>query len=201
MQVLSFLDIPDLHILSSASKHFYFLSRDIALHKRRITIVTPYILAHWAPSRPTPLDIIRRGGPIKGLELERRWCIEGGYIYSLSSQRQYNASLRLRTSLLKRTLKHHLATRPKSSNIPPSILPDENKRVAMRLLPALVSLKKERGKDETKRGLRGLKRVEEVWKGGMAGWDDKNERVRLAIVPGVRKFVRFFEDLSKAGKN
>lgn len=87
---VSYLDLPDLAVLSQVMPTLNPLTSDPVLHKYRLSIVSPSRINHFlfgtTPQghalRPTVGDLVQRG-VIRGLGIERRWRM-GSYFYSLN---------------------------------------------------------------------------------------------------------------------
>lgn len=87
---VSYLDLPDLAVLSQVMPTLIPLTSDPVLHKYRLSIVSPSRINHFlfgtTPQghalRPTVGDLVQRG-VIRGLGIERRWRM-GSYFYSLN---------------------------------------------------------------------------------------------------------------------
>jgi hypothetical protein len=119
----------------------------------------------------------------------------------------YESSLRLEHARVVRVLSNHLTNRkphPKqAASLDRVILPSETNSplVSRRLLPVIARLKWSMKRDGLARRVRGSSA-----KGsdGPRWWIEgsgrilihEGERIRLAVCPGVRKFVKFFEQLS-----
>jgi len=161
--------------------------------------------------RPTVSDLIQRN-VMRGLQIERRWRM-GAYLYSAQSVKQYETSVRLHHHHVVRVLTRHLRARalqpiPGSSNLH-SHLPIESRshRVSRSLLPIIVRLKWSMACDRTSRSVRvrppakGLINGEENLKRWLEGSGQallrENERVRLAICPGIKKLIGFYENRSR----
>lgn len=118
--------------------------------------------------------------------------------------KQYETSRRLQLSHVRHVLAAHLQR--KSRQALARVLPDaeESCSCSPRLLPAMHSLKWSIRKDMLARLVRecehegsGSGKATAWLEGKGHGLWTENERIRLAICPGVRKIVRFFESIGK----
>ncbi|KAF9270646.1 hypothetical protein L218DRAFT_48718 [Marasmius fiardii PR-910] len=101
LHIFTYLDLPELALLSKISPRLASIASDPALHKNRLRIIAPSRVQHslfaQGPQgialRPTIPDLVHRG-VVKGLGIERRWR-DGSYFYSQRSIVLYEASIRL----------------------------------------------------------------------------------------------------------
>jgi hypothetical protein len=88
LHVFSYLDLPDLAVLSQLSPVLARLASDPALHNNRLRVVSPARVKHdlfgVSPRgdalRPSVGDLVHRG-VMRGLAIERRWRA-GTYFHS-----------------------------------------------------------------------------------------------------------------------
>ncbi|KAH8110612.1 hypothetical protein DFH11DRAFT_1690694 [Phellopilus nigrolimitatus] len=224
LHILSYLDIPELDALSCISPTLKILTQDPLLHRIRISVVAPSRIQHslfalGGALRPTVPDLVH-WGVLRGLGLERRWRM-GLYLNSRESVKQYETSKRLQLSRVRHVLSTHLQHKapPELARIlPDGEAPSSVRAIAPRLLPAVRSLKWSIRRDKFARMVRDRETSSAIaglpgsangsgtrtgssmlswFEGKGRGLWKENERVRLAICPGVGKFVRFYENLSK----
>jgi hypothetical protein len=137
------------------------------------------------------------------------------FIDTLKSVNQYETSIRLHYDHVGRVLTRHLRARalqPIPESLPSNLhthLPIESQshRVSRSLLPVIVRLKWSMARDQISRSVRvrppakGLVNDEKNFKRWLEGKGyallRENERVRLAICPGIKKLVGFYETLSQ----
>jgi len=99
VNLVTFLDIPDLAALSQLSPVLAVLASDPALHRTRILVVAPSRVSHslfgrslhGVALRPTIRDLVDRG-VMRGLGIVRRWRM-GLYFYSPHVCFMYNCSV------------------------------------------------------------------------------------------------------------
>ncbi|CAA7264863.1 unnamed protein product [Cyclocybe aegerita] len=224
LHILSYLDYPDLAVLAGLVPSLVPLTSDPVLHKYRLKIVSPSRVNHdlfgRSPAghafRPTIGDLVQRG-VIRGLGIERRWRM-GAYFYSLNSIKQYENG----RSLSRRHASHILSVQLRRRTIPGSsasaalqtlytshVLPDVESSspfIARSLLPVVRKLKWSLQRDSLARVFKDSARQV-----GVAGWLSStkgeeearrvfadNEKLRLAVCPGVSKRVGFYEKLGEA---
>ncbi|KAG5637646.1 hypothetical protein H0H81_003723 [Sphagnurus paluster] len=214
---VSYLDLPDLAALSQAFPIFSALAEDPVLHRNRVRIIAPSRVKHslfgagphGIAFRPTISELIQRG-VIRGFGIERRWRM-GAYLYSRNSIVQYENGLRLTrrhaSDVISVQLRRRL-TRDKFLESISHVLPNiesASHTISRILLPAIHQLKWSIQRDKISRMVRIKSCVapgqETV---GFGIWHEKKgcgivqdgERVRLAICPGVKKMVRFYERLA-----
>jgi len=216
LHIFSYLDIPDIQLLATLYPELEQLSNDKALHRTRILVVAPSRVEHALFSnggslRPTIIDLVRRG-LMRGIGIERRWR-NGGYVYSPSAVNQYETSQRLQKNYLRRKLAAYLHTRSASKTATTmkglhsaGVLPDieySTPSISRTLLPVMRQLKWCIQRDTLAQRVR---RFNPLGASGLfLGWVEgrghgilvDGERVRLAICPGVKKFVAFYEGLGK----
>jgi len=219
LHILSYLDLPELLSLSRTSWNLRPLAADPILHRNRILVVAPSRVEHSlfaqgvaGPMRPTVPDLVQRN-VLRGLHIERRWRM-GAYLYSAQSVRQYETPVRLYYDHIARMLTRHLRARalqpmPNSlSSNPHDHVPIETRshRVSRSLLPVIVRLKWSMARDRVSRSVhvrppvKGLVNDEKTFKRWLEGSGRAlmrdHERVRLAICPGIKKLIGFYENLS-----
>lgn len=215
LHILSYLDIYELDCLATLSPILNILSSDPILHRHRLRVVTPSRIGHslFAQGchgllRPTIADLVRMN-VMRGIGIERRWRL-GIYFYSVQSVKLYESSLRLEHARIVRVLTVHLTKRatPTEQADPLNnvILPSETNshQVSRRLLPVIARLKWSMKRDGLARRVRaghgqtdrGTERLRWWLEGGGRVLVHDSERIRLAVCPGVRKFVRLFEGLA-----
>ncbi len=112
--------------------------------------------------------------------------------------KQYENSLRLKVTHVRRVLSTHLQRRRSAAQ---SVMPDASSpSIAKSLLPVLHKLKWCIRCDKFARMVRAtttsMDGVSIVNAGILGRWGE-NERIRLAICPGIRKIVRHYEDLGR----
>ncbi|ESK90939.1 f-box domain-containing protein [Moniliophthora roreri MCA 2997] len=222
LYIFSYLDLPDLAILSQLSARLAILTSDPALHKNRLRIIAPSRVQHslfaQGPQgislRPTILDLVHRG-VVKGLGIERRWR-DGSYFYSQRSIMLYEASIKLSRRHAGHVVSTVLRQRTQSSNDvilktlhATHVLPEEcsSLRVSRILLPVMRKLQWSFQRDKLSRSFRdGTVHVYSMpgKSANFGKWAESRgkgivqdgERVRLALCPGdVRKKVGFYESL------
>lgn len=110
----------------------------------------------------------------------------------IQSVKQYETSQRLQLSHVRHVLAAHLQR--KSPQALARVLPDAE-ACSPRLLPAVRSLKWSIRRDKFARMVRDREGTR-VFEGRLRGLWKENERVRLAICPGVGKIVRLFESIN-----
>ena len=119
---------------------------------------------------------------------------------------QYEVSLRLQRTHAGNVVESTLRRRSAASKhrvYSARVLPDERAVVSPSLIPAMRKLKWQIQRDRLAQLVKA--RSEMVRNGGVVAWlEDRgkavmrreNERVRLALCPGIGGIVRFYEDLS-----
>ncbi|KDQ63227.1 hypothetical protein JAAARDRAFT_188825 [Jaapia argillacea MUCL 33604] len=221
LHIFSYLDLPELHALAQISPFLTSLTADPVLHRQRILIVAPSRVGHslfgQSPEgfalRPTVGDLVHRG-VMRGLGIERRWRM-GAYFYTTLSVKQYEASRRLQRRHTSDVLTIHLRRRsPTPENAmeilrKAGILPDAESSslfISRPLIPIMHKLKWSIQKDKLAKMVRDKSFGTIVGgSGGVGAWLEakgrnvvkEGERVRLAVCPGVRKIVRFYEELAR----
>ena len=87
ISLVSYLDLPELLLLSRISWNLRTLATDPILHRERILVVAPSRVEHSlfargiaGPIRPTVSDLVQRN-VMRGLQIQRRWRM-GAYLYS-----------------------------------------------------------------------------------------------------------------------
>ncbi|KAJ6609374.1 hypothetical protein B0H10DRAFT_2064601 [Mycena sp. CBHHK59/15] len=213
LHIFSFLDLPDLAVLSRLSSVLARLASDPALHNNRLRVVFPARVQHdlFAQSprgdvlRPSVADLVHRG-VMRGLAIERRWRA-GAYFYSHGSVVQYETSLLLARQHVGHIVSMHLRRRGAAPNPlkhlhQSQVYPDIESSclsVSRSLLPVMRKLKWSLQRDKLAKMVRDGSIL------GFGKWMEGNgrrvvhegERVRLAICPDIRKIVGFYEDLTK----
>ncbi|KAJ6502662.1 hypothetical protein DFH09DRAFT_1335808 [Mycena vulgaris] len=214
LHILSYLDLPDLAVLSSLSPVLARLAADPALHKNRLRVISPARLQHnlfgLSPRgeilRPSVGDLVHRG-VMRGLAIERRWRA-GNYFYSHVSVVQYETSLLLARQQAGHVLSVHLRRRGAAPNPlhdlhQSHVYPDvesSSLSISRSLLPVMRKLKWSLQRDKLAKMVRDGSGIL-----GVSKWLDsgngrhlvhEGERVRLAICPDIRKIVGFYEDLT-----
>ncbi|KAI8990693.1 hypothetical protein BD414DRAFT_413930 [Trametes punicea] len=215
LYILSFLDLPDLACLARAYPELETLVEDPVLHRERLRVVAPSRVSHAlfgrSPSglqlRPTIPDLVHRG-IMRGIGIERRWRT-GSYFYSTHMVKQYEISLRLQWTHARDVVSHVLRARSPAARetfYHTRVLPRDAS--AAHVSPSLVStvrrLRWALQRDRLARLVRD--RCHIVKNGGVADWLEgkgraalsrENERVRLALCPGIKNIVRFYEGLAR----
>ncbi|THH18432.1 hypothetical protein EW146_g2574 [Bondarzewia mesenterica] len=221
LYILSFLDIPDLAAIACVNEYLAVLATDPILQRTRLLVVAPSRVshslfalgAHGAPLRPTVADLVHRG-VMKGLGIERRWRM-GFYFYSPLSVINYESSVRLQRRHASNIISCHLRRRPHTLQTlkTPHVLHDVESfspAISRSLLPVMRKLKWSIRRDSLSKMVRNKSGMYVVGKGdqssgGLGRWIETRstilkgecERVRLAICPGVKKFVDFYEHLGR----
>ncbi|KAI0368862.1 hypothetical protein BV20DRAFT_980448 [Pilatotrama ljubarskyi] len=215
LYILSFLDLPDLTSLARAFPDLAQLVEDPILHRERLRVVAPSRLSHslfgqspsGLPLRPTLPDLVHRG-IIRGLGVERRWRA-GLYFYSPNMVRQYESSLRLQWTHARDVLAHALRARSPAARetfYHTRVLPRETSAAPVSA-PLVSTVRRLRWALQRDRLARLVKdRSEMVKNGGVVAWLEgkgrsalwrENERVRLALCPGIKGIVKFYEGLAR----
>ncbi|KAJ6469637.1 hypothetical protein C8R47DRAFT_1150356 [Mycena vitilis] len=209
LYIFSFLDLPDLAILSRLSPVLARLTSDEALHNNRLRVICPArvehdlfaVGPHGHVLRPSVGDLVHRG-VMRGLAIERRWRA-GTYFYSHLSVVQYETSLRLARRQTSHVLSVHLRRRSAASNplLKSRAFPDveaSSLSISRALLPIMHKLKWSLQRDKLAKMVRdgsGIFGVNQ-WLEGRRHIVHEGERVRLAICPDIRKIVGFYENLT-----
>ncbi|PVF98186.1 hypothetical protein CPB86DRAFT_806919 [Serendipita vermifera] len=220
LYILSYLDLPDLDSLSTVNHALSRLRSDRILHRNRLRIVAPSRVehslfaqgCHGTLLRPSVGDLVRMN-VMKGLGIERRWRL-GNYFYSAQSVKLYESSLRLEQARVIRVLKNHLSKRIQEGNtgihVAVVTLPSEAESplISRRLLPVIASLKWSMKRDKVTRRLRArppekgmitdMDHFRSLLEGSGRSLIRDGERVRLAVCPGIRRIVKFFEEMAVA---
>ncbi|KAH9829424.1 uncharacterized protein C8Q71DRAFT_718294 [Rhodofomes roseus] len=211
---VSYLDLPELANLARVSPVLACYAEDPVLHHHRLHVVAPSRVSHslfgqssdGLPLRPTVSDLVHRG-IMRGLGIERRWRA-GMYFYSQHMVAQYEVSLRLQRTHAGNVVESALRRRSSTSLYriySARVLPDElpSAAISSTLIPAMRKLKWSIQRDRLAKLVKA--RSEMVREGGVVAWlEDRgkavmrreNERVRLALCPGIGGTVRFYENLS-----
>ncbi|OBZ79238.1 hypothetical protein A0H81_01398 [Grifola frondosa] len=213
LYILSFLDLPDLACLARAVPALSNLTDDPVLHHTRLHVVAPSRVSHslfgrsltGVPLRPTVADLVHRG-IMRGLSIERRWRA-GLYFYSQLMVTQYESSLRLQRTHAGNVVSSNLRNRSASTLEKlylARVLPDgPSSAVSPSLISTIRRLKWSIQRDRLSRFIRDRSNM--VRNGGIVVWLEgqgrvltrrENERVRLALCPGIKGIVRFYEGLS-----
>jgi len=225
LHIFSYLDLPDLACLARLSPYLGRLASDPALHRIRILVVAPSRISHslfalgpqGVAFRPTVGDLVRRG-VMRGPGIERKWRM-GLYLYSTNSVKQYEIGLRLQRRYTSIIVSTHLRRRSPGSNALKSlcqshVLPDvesSSLSISRSLLPIMHQLKWSIQRDKLAKVVRdgacvGNMSSKDNGSGGrLAIWMEAGgkgivqdgERVRLALCPGIRKIVGFYENLGR----
>ncbi|EPQ60357.1 hypothetical protein GLOTRDRAFT_135065 [Gloeophyllum trabeum ATCC 11539] len=219
LHIFSYLDLPELAALSKLSPGLASLAADPVLQRFRLLVVAPSRVQHslfaLSPQgdalRPTIADLVHRG-VIRGLGIERRWRL-GMYIYSPFSVKQYENLLRLQRrhtcDVLSIHFRRRSAAQKKALDVlrDAGVLPDaesSSMHVSRSLIPVMHQLKWSIQRDRLAKVVRD-KGLIAKGPGGPAAWLEakgrtlvkEGERVRLALCPGVRKIVKFYEELGR----
>ncbi|TFK77395.1 hypothetical protein BDN72DRAFT_953835 [Pluteus cervinus] len=223
LSIFSYLDLPDLAVLSRLAPRLAQLAADPVLHQERLRVVTPSRVRHslfatssqGVPLRPTVGDLVHRG-VIRGLGIERRWRM-GQYFYSQHSIIQYEAGRRLSRQHTRDILSDHLKRRPEALGVllksfhGTYILPDvefATAKISRSLLPTVRKLKWSLHCDQIAKKMResshGSQEGQETVNFGV--WLEKRgrgvvqdtERVLLALCPGIRGVARRYEALARS---
>ncbi|KLO05049.1 hypothetical protein SCHPADRAFT_947223 [Schizopora paradoxa] len=202
--IFSYLDLPELDVIGHVSPVLKRLAQDPALHRVRIRVVAPariqhFLFAHGGNLRPSVGDLVQ-WNVFRGLGIERRWRM-GAYLYSPQSVRQYENSQRLEVTHVRRVLSTHLQRRraTTAAAAAQSVMPDAEfvsspPSIAKSLLPVLHKLKWCIRRDKFARMVRATTGMNASV--AILGRWDENERIRLAICPGIRKIVKYYEGLA-----
>ncbi|KAI9570300.1 hypothetical protein HD554DRAFT_2204100 [Boletus coccyginus] len=225
LHIFSFLDIPDLAVLSRVSKSLALLTADPVLHRTRLRVVAPSRVQHSlfgrSPEgillRPTIPELVHRG-VMRGFQIERR-LRTGAYLYSPHAANQYEITLRVQQTHTKVLLSSYLRTRLSPPTALKSlhylhVLPDIESSilsVSRSLLPVVHKLKWSIQKDNMSRIIRthtfsamNLCTSPHPFNGRFGMWAEfkganifgESERVRLALCPDVRKMIKFYEEMA-----
>jgi len=205
--IFSYLDLPELDIIGHVSPMLRRLVQDPALHRVRIRIVAParirhFLFAYGGNLRPSVMDLVH-WNVLRGLGIERRWRT-GAYLYSPQSVKQYENSQQLKVIHVRRILSIHLQRRRTEESAAQAVMPDaefaSSPSIAKSLLPVLHKLKWCIRRDKFARMVRATTTSVDgvsIVKSGILGRWGENERIRLAICPGIRKIVKHYEDLAR----
>ncbi|KAJ7161248.1 hypothetical protein C8R43DRAFT_992000 [Mycena crocata] len=213
LYIFSWLDLPDLAMLSKLAPVLARLAADPALHNNRLRVISPARVKHdlfgLSPRghilRPSVGDLVQRG-VMRGLGLERRWRT-GTYLYSHLSVVQYETSLLLARQQTGHVLSSHLRRRGAAPNPlktlhQSQVYPDvemSSLTISRSLLPVMRKLKWSLQRDKLAKVVRdgsGIFGVSKWLEGNGRQIVHDGERVRLAICPDIRKMVGFYEDLT-----
>jgi len=222
LHIFSYLDLPDLACLAQLSPHLARLASDPALHRVRLLVVTPSRVSHslfalgpqGVALRPTVGDLVHRG-VMRGPGIERKWRM-GLYFYSTLSVKQFETGLRLQRRYTSTIISSNLSRRSSGSGALKSlhqsqILPDiegSSLFISRSLLPVMRQLKWSIQRDRLSKMVRDQAHRtvggKDATGSTLAAWFEANgsgivndgERVRLALCPGVKKIIGFYEKLS-----
>ncbi|TFK56716.1 hypothetical protein OE88DRAFT_1803384 [Heliocybe sulcata] len=219
LHILTYLDLPELSVLSKSSPVLACLAADPVLQRFRLLVVAPSRVQHalygvgprGVALRPTVGDLIHRG-VIRGLGVERRWRL-GLYIYSPFSVKQYENLIKLQRRHTCDVLSIHFRRRSVAREkaldalCNARVLPDAESSsltISRSLLPVMRKLKWSIQRDQLAQMVRD-KALVARGPGGPAAWLEakgrtvmiESERLRLALCPGVRKIVKFYEGLGR----
>ncbi|KAI0334080.1 hypothetical protein GY45DRAFT_1318952 [Cubamyces sp. BRFM 1775] len=215
LYILSFLDLPDLKCLAQAYPALAPLVEDPVLHRERLRIVAPSRVSHslfgqsasGVPLRPTVPELVHRG-IIRGLGVERRWRA-GLYFCSSHMVNQYEVSLRLQWTHARDVVSHTLRARSPAARetfYHTRVLPRDASAAPVSA-PLVSTVRRLRWALQRDRLARLVKdRCEMVKDGGIVAWLEgkgrvalwrENERVRLAVCPGIKGIVKFYEGLAR----
>ncbi|KAI0068076.1 hypothetical protein BV25DRAFT_1904549 [Artomyces pyxidatus] len=173
------------------------------------------------PLRPTIPDLVHRG-VMKGPGILWRWRM-GLYFYSpqasiyslcISSGTLYDTCLRLQRNHASTIVASNLRRRSRSPNLLEAlhrtrVFPDvesSSLSISRSLLPIMRKLKWSIRRDGLAKRFRSEKGSEDEQNASVARWIEsrstilvgESERVRLAVCPGVRKIVDFYEHLASS---
>ncbi|KAI0640075.1 hypothetical protein C8Q77DRAFT_106117 [Trametes polyzona] len=211
LYILSYLDLPDLTSLARAYPQLAQLVEDPILHRERLRVIAPSRISHslfgqgpsGTPLRPSVADLVHRN-ILRGMGIERRWR-SGLYFSSSHMVKQYEIALRLKWTLARDVLSHTLRNRSPATQdtfYHTRVLPHETSAapVSARLVSTVRRLRWALQRDRLARLVRD--RSEMVEKGGVVAWLQgkglwrENERLRLAVCPGVKGMIKFYEGLA-----
>ncbi|KAI0049258.1 hypothetical protein FA95DRAFT_1557055 [Auriscalpium vulgare] len=219
LRIFSYLDIPDLAALAAASGYLAVLAADPVLHRARILVVAPSRVSHslfavgpeGAPLRPSVPELVHRG-VMRGLGIERHWRM-GLYFYSPLSVTHYETSVRLQRRYASNIVASNLRQRPRNHAMhmlyTSHVFPDVESStpwISRSLLPVMRKLKWCIRRDGLAKMVRdGKATTGEAAKPTIAQWIERrgtilvgeSERVRLAICPGIKNLVTFYEHLAE----
>ncbi|KAI0828853.1 hypothetical protein BC628DRAFT_1171443 [Trametes gibbosa] len=218
LHILSFLDLPDLTCLSRAYPELLSLAEDPLLHRERLRTITPSRVSHslfalspaGLPLRPTVADLVHRG-IMRGMGIERRWRA-GLYYSSPHMVKQYETSRRLQWTHARDVLLNTLRARSPGTQetfYRTRVLPREASAapapaVSARLVSTVRRLRWALERDRLARFVRDRSAV--VGQGGVVAWFERtgrgalwreDERVRLAVCPGIKGIVKYYEGLTR----
>ncbi|KAF8215852.1 hypothetical protein K438DRAFT_1560547 [Mycena galopus ATCC 62051] len=212
LHVFSFLDLPDLAILSKLSPVLAQLAADPALNNNRLRVTSPARVQHnlfgvdprGHVLRPSVGDLCQRG-VIRGLAIERRWRA-GAYFYSHLSVLQYETSLLLARRQAGHVLSIHLRRRSAAPNPlqhlhQSQVYPDiesSSLSISRSLLPIVRKLKWSLQRDKLAKMVRDGSGILGVgnWLEGRRHIVQEGERVRLAICPNIKRIVGLYEEMA-----
>ncbi|KAI0720041.1 hypothetical protein C8T65DRAFT_736209 [Cerioporus squamosus] len=216
---VSFLDLPDLSSLTEAYPELASLVADPVLNHERLWVVGPSRVSHslfgtsttGTPFRPTVPELVHRG-IIRGMGIERRWR-DGLYIYSSLMVTQYENSMRLQWTHARNVVAHSLRTRSspaaREAFYHTRVLPHNMSPAPTHVSPPLVSavrrLRWALQRDRLAHFVKDRSDMVKDGNGGLMKWLEgngravmwrENERVRLALCPGIKGIVKFYEGLA-----
>lgn len=218
LHILSFLDLPDLTNISRAYPELAPLTEDPLLHHTRLHVVAPSRVSHLlfgqntagVPLRPTVADLVHRG-IMRGLGIEWKWRA-GMYFYSQHMVKQYEMSLLLQrthaadvvSSSLRRRSSASLSNVYSARVLPNESLPSPSV-ISTSLIPTMRRLQWSIQKDRLARCVKD--RADMARTGGAVVWLEgrgrtvmrrEHERVRLALCPGIKGTITFYENLDRS---
>jgi len=215
LYILSFLDVTDLNSIAQISPLLRRLASDPVLHRTRILVVNPSRLNHLLfacspqgiPLRPTIADLSQRG-VLQGAGIERRWRA-GTYFNSQQMVTVYETSKRLQRDYVSHVVSSCLRRRSADSFtafcttrvVPHAISSSICHSISQNLMPIIRQLNWSLQKDKMSRMIRDVSGLANS--GAITAWIEnkslskieEGERARLALCPGIRKTVQFYEEL------
>ncbi|KAH9932050.1 uncharacterized protein BXZ73DRAFT_89996 [Epithele typhae] len=216
LYIFSFLDLPDLASLAQACPELLPLVEDPVLRRERLLVVAPSRVSHslfgtsstGLPLRSTLPELVHRG-IIRGVGVERRWR-DGLYFYTTLMVTQYENSMRLKWTHARNVLSHTLRARSSNPGARTAfyrsrVLPRDaaSTTVSPPLVSAVRRLRWALKRDHLAHFVKD--RSDMVKNGGLNKWLEgngravmwrENERIRLALCPGIKGIVKFFEGLA-----
>ncbi|PIL31350.1 hypothetical protein GSI_06048 [Ganoderma sinense ZZ0214-1] len=215
LHILSFLDIPDLSSLAKVFPQLSPLVEDPVLNHERLWVVAPSRVSHslfgtddaGLPMRPSVPELVHRN-IIRGLGIERRWR-DGMYFGSSTMVRQYECASRLQWTHARTVLAHSLRIRSspaaRDAFYHARVLPRDASSMHV-AAPLVSTVRRLRWAIQRDRLAHFVKDRSEMAKaGGLIKWLEsngrsvmsrENERVRLAVCPGIRGIVKYYEGLA-----
>ncbi|KAI1793088.1 hypothetical protein LXA43DRAFT_1093000 [Ganoderma leucocontextum] len=215
-EILLYIHLPDLRSLALVFPELTPLVDDPILNRERLWVVGPSRVSHSLfgtnPAglrlRPSIPELVHRN-IMRGLGIERRWR-DGLYIGSSTMVRQYECASRLQWTHARTILSHSLRTRAspaaREAFYHTRVLPRDMSRmhVAAPLVSAVRRLRWAIQRDRLAHLVKD--RSEMAKNGGLMKWLEsnrhtvmsrENERVRLAVCPGIKGIVRYYEGLTR----